>query len=70
MDFEPIRSSAVSGTAFGHADQEAFAKSARLAGRTVLLVNDAFAVVLAFGYGAEVVVGASEERLKKKRKMR
>ena len=47
MDFEPIGSSAVTGAAFRHAHQEAFAQSAGLARRPVLLVDDALTAVLA-----------------------
>ena len=47
MEFEPIGSSAVTGAALGHAHQEAFAQSAGLARRPVLLVDDALTAVLA-----------------------
>lgn len=49
MDLEPIRSAAVTRTRLAHADQQAFAQTARLARGTVLLVDDAFAVGLAIG---------------------
>lgn len=63
MDLEPVGAAAVAGTALRHAHQEAFSEAARFASCAVLLVDDALAVVLAFGYGADVVVGATEERL-------
>lgn len=63
MDFEPIGAASVTGAALRHAHQEAFAKSAGLARRPVLLVDDALAAVLAFGYHRQVVVRSSEKRL-------
>lgn len=68
VDLEPVGSSAVSGARLGHADDQALAEAASFAGGSVLLVNDAFAVVLAFGDGVQVVVRASEERLQRKRR--
>jgi hypothetical protein len=47
VEFEPVGASAVTGAAFGHAHQEAFAQSAGLARRPVLFVDDALAAVLA-----------------------
>lgn len=61
MDFEPVGPAAVARAALGHAHQKALAETARFAGRAVLLVDDALAVVFAFGNGAEVVVSAAEE---------
>ena len=63
MQFEPIGSTPVAGAALGHAHQQALAQSARFARRPVLLVDDALAAVLAFGYHRQVVVGATEKRL-------
>lgn len=64
VNLEPVRAAAVTGTALRHAHQEAFSEAARFAGGAILLVDDALAVVLALGDGADVVVGATEERLK------
>ena len=68
MDFEPVGSSAVTGAALGHAHQEAFAQSAGLARRPVLLVDDALTAILALWYHRQVVVRSTEERLKFKQK--
>jgi len=65
MDLEPIGPAAVPRPALRHADQEAFAQPARFARRPVLLVDHALAVVLAFRYRTQVVVGPSEKRLQK-----
>jgi len=65
MDFEPVGASAVTGAAFGHAHQEAFAQSAGLARRPVLLVDDALAAVLALADGRHIAVRPAEERLEK-----
>lgn len=61
MDLEPIRSSAVSGTALRHTDHHALPQSARFARGSVLFVDDAFVVVLAVVDRVDVVVGSSEE---------
>lgn len=66
VDFEPVRATAVAGTALGHAHKEAFSETARFASCSVLLVDNALAVVLALGDGADVVVGAAEERLEQR----
>ena len=66
MDLEPVGAAAVARSAFGHAYQQALAQAAGLAGGSVLLVDDALAVVLALGHGAQVVVGSAEERLQNK----
>ena len=68
VEFEPIGSSAVTGAALGHAHQEAFAQSAGLARRPVLLVDDALTAILALWYHRQVVVRSTEERLKFKQK--
>lgn len=68
MYLEPVGPPAVSGARLGHSDDQAFPKAAGFAGSAVLLVNNAFAVVFAFGDGVQVVVGASEERLQRKRR--
>ena len=65
MDFEPVGSSAVTGAALGHAHQEAFAQSAGLARRPVLLIDDALTAVLAFTDGRHIAVRPAEERLLK-----
>lgn len=61
MYLEPVGAAAVARAGLGHADHEALAQPARFARRPVLLVDDAFAVVLALGYRVEVVVRSSEE---------
>jgi hypothetical protein len=66
MDFEPIGSSAVTGAAFRHAHQEAFAQSAGLARRPVLLVDDALTAILALTDGRHITVRPAEKRLEKK----
>lgn len=48
MDLEPVGATAVAGATFGHAHSVALAQPARLAGGAVLLVDHAFAVILAF----------------------
>lgn len=68
VDFEPVGAPAVSGARLGHADHQALAEAARFARGSVLLVDDALAVVLALRDGVEVVVGAPEERLERWRK--
>jgi hypothetical protein len=68
VEFEPVGASAVTGAAFGHAHQEAFAQSAGLARRPVLFVDDALAAVLALWYHRQVVVRSPEERLEKTKK--
>jgi hypothetical protein len=70
MDFEPVGAAAVTGAAFGHAHQEAFAQSAGLASRPVLLVDDALAAVLAVADGRHIAVRPAEKRLEKKNKIR
>lgn len=50
VNLEPVGSAAVARAALRHADQEAFSQPTGLACRPILLVDDAFAVVLAFGY--------------------
>jgi len=64
MDLEPVGPPAVPGPALGHAHHQTLAQPARLARRSVLLVDHAFSVVLAFRYRAQVVVGPTEKRLK------
>lgn len=49
MNFEPIGTSSVSGAAFRHSDQKTFSKAASFASCPILLVDDTFSVVLAFG---------------------
>lgn len=61
MDLEPVGSSAISGAGLAHADHEALAETAGLTGGSVLLVDDAFSVVLAFRDGVQVVVRPPEE---------
>ena len=63
MNFKPITSAAITGATFGHAHEETLAQSAGFTRGSILLVDHTFAVVLALGNGAQVVVGASEERL-------
>ena len=58
---EPIRASTIARTAFGHAHHQTLAQSTCLAGRAILLVDNAFAIVLAIGDGGEIVVGAAEK---------
>lgn len=61
MDFKPVGPSPVPRAGLGHADHEALAQPARLARGAVLLVDDAFSVVLAFRDRVQVVVRAPEE---------
>lgn len=61
MNFEPVGSAAVARTRFGHADHEALSESAGFASCPVLLIDDTLAVVLAFGYGVQIVVRSAEE---------
>lgn len=63
VDLEPVGSSPVAGSALGHSDQEAFAEAARLAWRSVLLVDDALAAVLAVTDGCHIAVRTAEEWL-------
>ena len=63
MDFEPIRSSPVSAPRFGHSNQKALSKPARLARCPVLLVNDTLVIVSAFLDHSLVVAAPTEERL-------
>jgi len=65
---EPVGAPSVPGPALGHANHQTLPQTARLARRPVLLVDDAFTVVLAFRDGACVVVRSTEERLKQKKK--
>jgi len=67
VDLEPVGPPAVTRAGLGHAYQQAFPQTARLAGRAILLVDHADATVLAFGDAAEIVVGASEEGLCKQK---
>lgn len=67
MYFKPVTASSVSGATFGHANQQTFAQTARLARCSILLVYHAFAVVLALGDRRQVVVGSSEKALEKKK---
>jgi len=50
VDLEPVGPPAVPGPALGHAHHQTLAQPARLARRPVLLVDHAFAVVLALRY--------------------
>lgn len=63
MDLEPVGPAAVPRPALRHAHQQTFAQPARLARRPVLLVDNALAIVFAFRYGTQVVVGPSKKRL-------
>jgi len=63
VQFEPIGSSAVAASAFGHSDQQTLAQAAGLARRPVLLVDDALAAILALADHRQVVVRTTEERL-------
>lgn len=69
MDFEPVGASAVSGAGFGHSNHQAFAQAAGFAGSSVLLVDDAFSIVLAFCDGVQVVVRSPEERLERRERI-
>jgi len=66
VDLEPVGSATVAGTTLGHAHQEALAQPARLAGRSVLLVDHTVSVVLASCYRRDVVVGTTEKGLRGK----
>jgi len=48
VNFEPVGASAVARAGLGHAHHEALSQPASLAGGSVLLVDDASVVVLAF----------------------
>jgi len=67
MDLEPVRSATVPRPALGHAHQQTFAQPARFARRSVLLIDHALAVVLAFRYRTQVVVRPTEKRLQQTR---
>jgi hypothetical protein len=61
VNFEPVRTPSVPGTAFGHAHHHALPESARLTRCPVLLVDDTLSVVLAFRDGVKIVVRPPEE---------
>lgn len=63
MDLEPVGATTISGSTLRHAHHEALLQTARLAGGSVLLVDDALAVVLAVGYRRQIVVRSAEEGL-------
>ena len=63
VDFEPVRAATVPGARLRHTHHQALPQTARLARGAVLLVDHAHTTVLAFGDAAQVVVGATEERL-------
>lgn len=67
MDLEPVGAATVARAGLGHAHHEALAQAARLACRPVLLVDDAFSVVLALRDGVQVVVRAAEEGLEREK---
>ena len=70
MYLEPIGASAIARAGFGHAHHQALPQATCLAGGTILLVDYADAAVLAFGNATQIVVGAPEEGLYRKRKGR
>lgn len=70
MDFKPVRSSPVTASTFWHSYKNAFPESACFAGCPILLVDNAFVIVLAVIYGVHVVIGAAEEGLKQKQSVR
>ena len=61
MDLEPVAPPAVATAGLGHADHEALAEPAGLAGGAVLLINDALVVVPALLDHCLVVTTSSEE---------
>ena len=63
VDLEPVGPPAVPGARLGHANHEALPQPASLAGRPVLLVDDAPEVVLALLDDRLVVAGPSKEAL-------
>ena len=63
MDLEPVGPPAVPATGLGHADHEALPQPAGLAGRPVLLVDDALVVVATLLDHCLVVAASSEEAL-------
>ena len=63
MDLEPVGAAAVPRARLGHAHHEALAQAAGLAGRAVLLVDDALVVVLAFLDDGLVVARPPKEGL-------
>ena len=63
VDLEPVGPPAVPRARLGHADHEALPQPAGLAGRPVLLVNDAPEVVLALLDDRLVVAGPAKEAL-------
>lgn len=65
INLEPIRTSAITWSTLRHADQQTFTQATCFARRTILLIDCALATILAFGYRLHVVVGTSEERLKR-----
>lgn len=63
VNLEPIRAPSVSRAGLWHADQKAFAESARFARRPILLVDDAMAAILALADGRNIAIRPSEEWL-------
>lgn len=63
VNLEPIRSPSVSAAALGHSHEETLAQTTSLARGSILLVDDALAIILALRDRGEVVVGPTEERL-------
>ena len=63
VQFEPVGPATVARPGLGHADQEAFAESAGLAGCPVLFIDDALTAVLALGDDGQIVVGPAKEGL-------
>lgn len=66
VDLEPIGTTTIARAALGHAHVVALAQATRLAGGAILFVDDAFALVLALTDGADVVVRATKEGLRKR----
>ena len=63
MNFEPIGPSPVSGTRFGHPNDETLSESTGFAGGSVSLVDDAVVIVFALLNSSGIVASSAEETL-------